>query len=676
MMTRNKGLQSKVLTVVLNTQKSDKRMSKRFFKILFYLIVFAATAGYSQTIPWTVQETSIVKDITININQSLYEGDTLLLGAFYSSSPGFPKCGGFAKIPGDSVLIVYGKDAYNDGFLNGEQYEFRVYNPKKGCYMELVSYNSYTFGSPAYLDDSSLSVVLAQVVYPQTVSCRSKEDLSPIINDNLITRFSSTPYGLAIDSITGTINTENSRPGVYKINAITESCLMNDSFPITITEEKKIFQTQDTVVCDKGAQIGTYLSAKSYSWNTGDSLPHIYVTKSGVYILEMEDTNGCLSDDTISVNIFNLKQSILGNDTTVCLSSYTLTAPEGYTYEWNTKSTDRSIVINNSGKYTVIAKDKYCSILDTIDITLKEPVQFDLGKDTISGLCTLPYHLQGPSGYNYYWNTGETTEEINVTKSGMYTLDLSDDYGCKSRDNIYLDFSWANIPQVNLGPDTIVCGSPSFTINAGKSGFEYLWNTGESGGSIEVTFSGLYSVNVKDQNGCSNSDTIAVGFKSGFLAGNISVEIDNPPCSENISVALVPDSLSGTSPYTYDLIRDGFVMSNSANGVFYNVKEGTYNFEIRDSKGCKAFKTNDIIIVKKAGPCLSNVLAFTGTSQPSYYIEFPGTTKIYDMSGILIKTIPTPAEWDGTGNNGEIVPMGDYIIVSDENQRIIVTVIK
>lgn len=46
------------------------------------------------------------------------------------------------------------------------------------------------------------------------------------------------------------------------------------------------------------------------------------------------------------------------------------------------------------------------------------------------------------------------------------------------------------------------------------------------------------------------------------------------------------------------------------------------------------------------------------------------------MSGILIKTILTPAEWDGTGNNGEIVPMGDYIIVSGENQRIVVTVIK
>jgi hypothetical protein len=674
MMTQNKGLQSKVLTVVLSTQKNDKRMSKRFFKILFCLLVFVATAGHSQ-IPWSVQPSSVVKDISLDINRTLFEGDTLVLGAFYGSSTGDAKCGGYARIPGDSILLTYGKDAYNDGFIEGEQYQFRVYNPKRGCFMVLGSYDSYTFGSPVYLDDSSLSVALAQVVYSQTVSCRSKQDLIPVSNNNLFTWFSSTPYGLAMDSVTGTINTRNSKPGVYEVNVNTESCLVNDNFSITITKGNEIFYSKDTTSCGP-VEIGTYLYAESYYWNTGDSVPFITVTKSGDFILEIADTSGCFLKDTISINVVNSNSKLLGRDTIVCSGSFTLNAPEGYTYEWNTKSTDRSIIVNNSGQYSIKAKSQNCIFEDSIYIKLKEPVKFDLGKDTML-LCASPFILNGPPGYIYQWNTGEISKSIQVNKSGNYSLHLTDEDGCESSDIINVDFSKATDgPVINLGADTIICSLSSFTINAGKSGVEYTWNTGESGDFIEVQSSGLYSVSVKDQNGCLSSDTIAVEFNEGFAAGNISVDINNPPCNEDITLKVVPVSLHGTYPYTYELIKDGLIVSYSSDGIFNNIHDGIYHYEIKDARGCKALKTSEIITVKKAEPCPEKVLAFTGTSQPSYFIGFPGTTKIYDMSGILIKTILTPAEWDGTGNNGEIVPMGDYIIVSGENQRIIVTVIK
>lgn len=673
-MTQNKGLQSEGLTVVLNTKKNDIEMSNRFFKILIYLILFATSVGYSQNIPWTVQETSIPKDITVNIQQSLFEGDTLLIGAFYGSTKGEAKCGGYARIPGDPILRTYGKDAYYDGFEQGEQYQFRVYSLKKGCYMVVKPYNTYTFGNQSYLDDSSITLSLAKVVYPQTTSCRSKEELFPIIyEDSLFPMTFSSTNGLAIDYLTGTINTEKSRAGVYGVKVNTESCLASvDS--ILITEGDRIFQSQDTVFCNGVVQIGTNQSAESYTWSTGESSSFINATKSGTYILTLKESNGCLTEDTISVRILN-PLILLGSDTTICSSSYTLIAPVGYNYMWNTNSTDRSIAINYSGKYWLDLNDgAYCTISDTINITLKEPIQFDLGKDT-SGICSVPYELKGPSGYNYSWNTGETSESIKVTQPGKYTLNVSDGNGCKTEDSILLDFSLADIPQVNLGPDTVVCAA-SFILNAGKSGSLYKWSTNESGDFIEVKTSGRYCVTVTDKNGCRNFDSIDVELRDGFNAGNISVEIINPPCDENINVTLVPDSLSGIYPYTYSLIKNGVVVGTNAIGVFDNVHEGSYNFEIKDARGCKASGTNEMISVRKTEPCPDNVLAFTPASQATYFIGFPGLTKIYDMAGILIKTIPTPAEWDGTGNNGEVVPMGDYIIVCGENQKIIVTVIK
>ncbi|GAL85343.1 hypothetical protein MYP_2572 [Sporocytophaga myxococcoides] len=605
----------------------------------------------------------------------MFEEDTLFLGAFFGSATGNAKCGGYARIPGDSILRTFGKDAYEDGFMQGEQYQFRVYNPKRGCYMLVSFQDSYTFGNSFYLDDSLLSVAPAKIFYPQTVSCRSKQDLIPVSNNNLYTWFSSTPYGLAMDSVTGTINTRNSKPGIYEVNITTESCLVNDKFAITITNGNEIFYSKDTTFCGP-VQIGTYLYAKSYYWNTGDSVPFINVTKSGDFILEIEDTSGCFLKDTISINVINSNSNLLGEDTVVCSGSFTLNAPEGYTYEWNTKSKERSIVVNNSGAYWVTAEKQGCFFEDSIYIKLKEPVQFDLGGDTIL-LCRSPFILNGPPGYLYQWNTGETSESIQVDKSGRYSLHLIDEDGCNSNDSINVDFSKATDgPEINLGSDTIICALSSFTINAGKSGVEYTWNTGETGDFIEVQSSGLYTVSVKGQNGCLTFDSIAVEFRDGFAAGNISVDINNPPCSEEITLKVIPVSLHGTYPYTYELIKDGLIVSNSSDGIFNNIHEGIYHYEIRDAQGCKALKTNDIISVKKNEPCPEKVLAFTGAYQPSYFIGFPGTTKIYDMSGILIKTILTPAEWDGTGNNGEIVPMGDYIIVSGENQRIIVTVIK
>ncbi|WP_211236722.1 hypothetical protein [Sporocytophaga myxococcoides] len=666
------------MTVVLNTQKNDKRMSKGFFKILIYLMLSSSIVGYSQDLPWTVEVSTIVKDIDININQSLYEKDTLLLCAFYRNSPGFPKCGGYARIPGDSVLRTYGKDAYADGFLNDEQYEFRVYHPKKGCYMLLGYFPSYTFGSQIYqyLDNSSLSVTLPSVVYPQTVSCRSKEELFPIIYDNLQTTFYSASNSLAIDSITGVINTERSKPGVYEVQALSESCLVNDSFSITITEGKNLLESSDTTICEESAKIGAfyYNEFNTYVWNTYDSSQSIIVTKPGIYWVEMADTMGCLSQDTMEVNF--LPKKILGNDTIICGNTFiTLNAPDGYNYQWSTGNKETSITVDSSGLYWVETGNEFCTVIDSIFIKLKEPVQFDLGKDT-SVLCAAPFYLNGPPGYKYQWNTGETSGTIQVNKSGIYSLKLTDADGCASSDNINVDFSKAaDMPDINLGSDTIICGS-SFVIKPKMSGLLYDWSTGETGDSIKVETSGIYTLTVKDQNGCSSSDDISVEFQAGFSAGNISVEINSPPCNENINVTLLPDSLGGAFPLTYNLIKNGVVVSNNAKGVFDNVQEGNYNYEIIDSRGCKALGTNESIIVKKVEPCPEKVLAFTGTSQPSYFIGFPGTTKIYDMSGILIKTIPTPAEWDGTGNNGEIVPMGDYIIVCGENQKIVVTVIK
>jgi gliding motility-associated-like protein len=89
-------------------------------------------------------------------------------------------------------------------------------------------------------------------------------------------------------------------------------------------------------------------------------------------------------------------------------------------------------------------------------------------------------------------------------------LEVTDNNGCAARDSVYVTV-W-ELPVVDLGPDTTLCGDEGITLNAGTDGIFFNWSTGEttqeiiiySGGSDEIW------VEVEDVNGCVSGDTIIV----------------------------------------------------------------------------------------------------------------------------------------------------------------------
>lgn len=67
-------------------------------------------------------------------------------------------------------------------------------------------------------------------------------------------------------------------------------------------------------------------------------------------------------------------------------------------------------------------------------------------------------------------------------------------------------------PIVNLGSDTLLCGSGSIILDAGNPGSKYLWNTGDSTQTITISVSDTIYVEVTDSTGCTGTDTIVVTF--------------------------------------------------------------------------------------------------------------------------------------------------------------------
>jgi hypothetical protein len=112
------------------------------------------------------------------------------------------------------------------------------------------------------------------------------------------------------------------------------------------------------------------------------------------------------------------------------------------------------------------------------------------------------------TGSTYLWSTTATTQSINVSTAGTYSVAVTNAQKCIGRDTVVIA---ANVnPVVNIGNDTTVCPGTTITLNAANAGSTYLWNNNSTSQTLPVTTAGTYWVRVTNATKCISSDTIAV----------------------------------------------------------------------------------------------------------------------------------------------------------------------
>src|SRR5690606_17509868 len=101
--------------------------------------------------------------------------------------------------------------------------------------------------------------------------------------------------------------------------------------------------------------------------------------------------------------------------------------------------------------------------------------EFSLGPDTV--VCpNTPLTVGGQSHFlHYWWSTGDTTWQIQVTQPGTYWCTV--DYGCGTyTDTIHILPPTPPAP-FNL-PDTALCAGRPYTAHAPEGYARYLWSSG------------------------------------------------------------------------------------------------------------------------------------------------------------------------------------------------------
>lgn len=127
------------------------------------------------------------------------------------------------------------------------------------------------------------------------------------------------------------------------------------------------------------------------------------------------------------------------------------------------------------------------------DITLSGPAAF-----CASEMIT----LTATHAAQYEWNTGETTQSINVSTEGEYIVTVTNAYGCTAIAEP-VTITVYDPPEAVILPegDLEICIGDTVVLSAYPDGL-YEWNNGSNVQFIEVAHSGTYMVTVTDENGC------------------------------------------------------------------------------------------------------------------------------------------------------------------------------
>jgi len=272
---------------------------------------------------------------------------------------------------------------------------------------------------------------------------------------------------------------------------------LNGTAPNTITYSfSQPILSVDVIIAFIGA-INTSLATEIFTFNTNTGIPTISVNSGSCSPMNV---NGNVSDN---IGIFGALNAIHTVSSSIPFNSFTIT-----TVSSGVSIFPQGIIANGGSCYALCANSV---------ITICPPPQIDLGPDTV--LCDAQNLFLDASISNgtYLWNDNSDQPTYLINEPGTYFVVAENTCGIAT-DTIVVAYSIP--PSLNLGSDTILCNSKSYTIDAGTNMDDLVWQDGSNDNLFTVNQSGVYWAQVSNSCGVF-TDSIEVLFVNN---PNVSVE--------------------------------------------------------------------------------------------------------------------------------------------------------
>jgi len=323
----------------------------------------------------------------------------------------------------------------------------------------------------------------------------------------------------------------------------------------------------------------------TYMWHDGSTGATFQPTTLGTF---WEDIiiAGCIQRDSFIVESLSSITVDLGDDIQVCdQPGFTIdaTTAGATSYEWQDGSSNPLYLVTQSGTYAVTILDNAnCEAIDEIVVQFGITPDVDLGPD--AELCDgeeLNLDASFP-GATYSWQDGSSSNELTVTETGTYTVQVNDE-GCISVESIFVNFLPS--PSVTFDVMDVLCdGDENGSINVlsqlGGSALNFEWDNGNVTSELSDLSPGTYFVTITNDFDCSTETSVNIETPDPLFAEMTAEDIQ---CNgDNNGVLSFENFSGGTPPYLFS-INDQF---QSENPVFSNLNGGIYTMTIEDSNGC------------------------------------------------------------------------------------------
>ncbi|WP_170110183.1 T9SS type A sorting domain-containing protein [Flavilitoribacter nigricans] len=498
-------------------------------------------------------------------------------------------------------------------------------------------------------------------ITPSDVSCFGGNDGSISVSGS----GGTTPYEYSIDGGTtyqgsGTFN--NLSAGMYVVtirdaNGCTTTCDGTVEQPDALSCDA----TPSDVSCYGGSDGSISVSG------SGGTAPYEYSIdggttyqasgafnnlSAGMYTVTVRDANGCTSScdatveqpDALSCDATPSDVSCFGgSDGSISVSGSGGTTPYEYSIDGGT-TYQASGVFNNlsAGMYTVTIRDAN-GCTTTCDATVEQPDALSCDATPSDASCfggsdgSISVSGSGGTAPYEYSIDGGTTYQASGTfdnlSAGMYTVTVRDANGCTSTCDATVDQPDAlscDATPTDASCNGVADGSISVSGSGGTAPYEYSIDGGttyQASGTFDNLSAGMYTVTVRDANGCTSTCDATVGQPSDLTCDATPSDVSCFGDSDgSISVA----GSGGTGPYEYSI--DGGT-TYQASGTFDNLSAGMYTVTVRDANGCTSTCDTTVdqpdALTCEATP--SDVSCFGG-SDGSVSVSGSGGTAPYEYS--------------------------------------------
>jgi len=660
------------------------------FLLLFTTFLFSGTSYAQITVDDTLNTQELIEEYLFNsscvdlsdFTQSTGTdfGDVNGIGAFDANGSGFPFQKGIVLSSG-SVLNAPGPNLtlHSDGFSDwpGDA-DLEANTTATGT--NNASYIQFNF--VPQIDQISFNFLFASEEYNQNYECTYSDAFAFIVTHQA----SGTVQNLAV--LPGTsipIEATNIHPDVPgQCPAINEEYFDKYNF--------SPFNDENLAPIDYNGQIVT-LTAQ------GTVIPgDVYTIK----LVIADETDTALDSAVfIESGSFNIGNVNLGaditpeNNNTFCEGEVIiLHAGESTdaTYTWFKDTvelvgeTNNTLEVTTDGTYRVeveFSQSPDCIASDEILVIFYKTPEFDLGNNVTicdGGSVTLDATLTNPSdiiNVSYTWFkdgteiVGETASILTVSETGIYSVEVDGD-SCIATDSVSVQIQ---LFTVTLGDEVALCDAGSITLTpiiegGAGSNITYLWSTGETTSTIEVSDTGTYTVEVTID-GCMQSASVTTVLGDTPII-DLGGDFETCPNEPHIITAVA----DGTGLVFQWYLNSDLLVNETGNSIEIILEEGTIGsqlYQVIVTDGiCTAESTievrlydNDQCIISQ-GLSPDGSVGFNDELDLAFLNDRAGISKlqVFNRYGILVYEKDNYInEWVGQDKSDNDLPTGTYYYV-------------